>query len=427
MMFVDRLFLANYSPDQGEAYISASLIGSLTSFMIFGIFMMTAAYSNALVSQFVGAGKKGYAHIITMQTFYLALFIYPIMILISFFIYDFYALFNHSELQTTLESQYTSVMLWGSILIIIRSGVSGFFIGIGKSQVVMISNLVGMLVNIPLNYSLIYGVGFIPEMGILGASLATLIAVSISVLILMIVYFNKNYREKYGTSYNFSFHYKSFTKLFIYGFPSGIEFFFGIGAFNYFVLVMSSYGPVIGAAVTIAINWDTIFFIPMLGINSATMAMVGRHMGARNIIGAQNIAFLSLFVSVAYAILIGIILLIIPSYLVNMFLEDMANPDEVFVMAVTLIHLITLYIVADAIHISLEGALKGAGDTQAVMTIFIIIAIVFAIIIHFTAGTQLVSPMIAWYIFIGYAVSLGIGMGIRYLQGVWKKIDMVNS
>lgn len=427
MLFFDRLFLSQYSMGEGEIYINASLIGALTTYMIAGVFLVTCAYSNALVSQFVGAKKPEQASTITIQSVYLALTVYPLILLIAYWIGDFYTFFGHSPRQTELETTYTQILLVGSLFMIIRGGLSGFFIGIGKSNVVMYSNLLGMVANIPLNYLLIFGYGPIPDLGIRGAAIATIIASLLSLIYLLVLYLNKNNREQYLTHRQFGFNPKFYLKLWYYGSPSGVELFFGLGAFNYFIMSMSSYGPTIGAAATIAINWDMMVFIPMLGINAATMALVGRNLGAKNIDGARNIVFLALVVTITYSLVLGLLFFAFTGPLVNMFLGQMGNPDEVYGFAFTLVRLITIYVIADAVHITIEGALKGAGDTTAVMILFMSIAMIFGITIHLLVKSQVVGPLTAWYIFIAYATSLGVAMVVRYLQGKWKTIDMVNS
>lgn len=426
MMFIDRLFLSHYSINQGEAYINASLIGFLTSYTITGLFVSTAGYSNALVSQYIGAGKPKYSSKIVMQTFYLALFSYPLLLSSTLFLEDFFLLFNHNELQTELEISYTKIMLLGSFLIILKSGWSSFFIGVGNSKIVMISDLCGLLLNIPLNYALIFGFGIIPELGIIGAGLATIISVFFSLIILIAEYYRLDNQKKYATAVNFKFNWLLFKKMVRYGVPSGIELLFGVGVFNYFILVMNSYGSLVGSAVTITINWDSMFFIPMLGLGHATTALVGRYMGAKDIPSAKRITRLSILTTIAYAAVIGILLLLFSSPLINMFLVKMDNAQGVYDLALIMVRLIIVYLLADAIHIILSSSLRGSGDTLAVMIIFMSLSLLFGIVITVFINTKTVAPLEAWFIFIGFVFCLGIGMLIRYLQGHWQKIDMVD-
>ncbi len=91
-------------------------------------------------------------------------------------------------------------------------------------------------------------------------------------------------------------------RLFRFGLPAGVEPFLNWFAFNVFVQIMHSYGPDTAAAATIAFNWDSIAFIPMLGLGIAATSLIGQYIGAKDYDGAERAVYLILRVALVYSV-----------------------------------------------------------------------------------------------------------------------------
>ena len=427
MMFADKLFLSQYSENSGAAYLNASLIGGLTSFVIISFFLVTAGYSNALVAQYYGAQQPEQCMRVISQVIFFACMAYPIIVLLSAFVPAFFNLFDHSPLQTKLESSYTRILLLGAWFTILRHGIGGFFTGIHKTGIVMTANVIGMLINIPLNYLFIFGKMGLPAMGIAGAAVATIIGWAVSLSILLASYYSAGIHQKFTTRKNPKFDGALFKKLCYFGFPSAIQTVFAVLIFDFFISVMNSYGEAVGSAVTIAINWDSMFFVPMLGAGFATTAIVGQHMGARNIFETKRAVLLSLTVMMTYAIIVASLMLLFTAPLVEVFLSKMEAADMVRPMAQTMVRLACVYLIADALNIGMSSALRGAGDTRAIMIIDIVLQAFFAVAIYVFAMSKTLSPLGSWFLFIGYSISLGLGMSLRFLQGRWRYMHVIHE
>ncbi len=423
MFFTDRIFLSLYKENQGEVYLNATLIGGLSSYFIMSLFIVSCAYTTALTSHSFGAKKHHQCARIGAQSFYFALFSYPVLLLTLFVVPSFYRYLEYNPFQTSLQIQYTKIILYGSIFTVLRSGISGFFIGIGKSKVVMISSIIALVVNVPCNYILIYGIGPAPELGIEGAALASVLSVIVGLLIQLSVYFGKKIHAVYRTRTQLAFRPFLFKKLIQHGFPQGISGFIGIGVFNYFILVMNSFGPVVGSAVTIAINWDSVFFVPMLGAEFSATSLVGRHMGANDLYAAKRVVRTALFFACFYAVIVIVCFLLFTDPFIHPFTTKMENASLVLPLARVMLRTACIYLLADAAHLCYSGALRGAGDTKASMYIFLFCTAVFMLLIYVLIETRIVGPLGAWYIFIGFAISLGVGMMLRYAQGKWKHLS----
>jgi MATE family multidrug resistance protein len=422
MMFVDRLFLSRL----GEAYLSASMSGGLTQFMVSSLFIGTVGYTNAVVAQLFGAERYDRCAVATVQGLILALVCYPIILAISPLARYLFVLAGQTDLQVALGFQYFRVLIYGSVFLVLRFAISGFFLGIGRTRVVMIANLVGMLVNIPANYVLIYGKLGFPALGLTGAALGTILGSFTMCAILFAYYLRPANRRDFATHRGFRLELQTMKTLVRFGVPAGFEMFLNVTAFNLFVQFMLSYGTGVAAAVTITFNWDIVAFIPMLGMSFAVTALVGQFVGARDYDTAKKAAYLSLRVAWIYSGTMVVIFVTATRALVGTFASGFgAEGPAIARLATILLRLAALYILADSAQLVFAGALRGAGDTRWVMYISVGLHWAFSILAIVLIRVVRVSPVAAWTSFIVFVMLLGVGMFLRFRSGRWQEIRMI--
>jgi MATE family multidrug resistance protein len=422
MMFVDRLFLSRL----GEAYLSAAMSGGLTQFMVSSLFIGTVGYTNAVVAQLFGAERREKCAEATVQGMILALICYPIILAVSPLARYLFVIAGQSELQVALGYQYYQVLIFGSVFLVLRFAISGFFLGIGRTRVVMIANLVGMVVNIPANYALIYGKLGFPALGLTGAALGTILGSFTACLILLAFYLRPANRRDFATHRGFRFNAQTMKTLVRFGVPAGFEMFLNVTAFNLFVQFMQSYGTGVAAAVTITFNWDIVAFIPMLGMSFAVTALVGQFVGARDYLTAKKAAYLSLRVAWIYSGSMVIIFVTATRILVGTFASGFGDAGpEIARMATIMLRLAALYILADSAQLVFAGALRGAGDTRWVMYISVGLHWGFSIAAILLIRVVQVAPLGAWVAFIVFVILLGVAMFLRFRTGRWEQIRMI--
>jgi MATE family multidrug resistance protein len=424
MLFTDRLFVSRL----GEEYLAASMAGGLTQFMMSSFFLGMVGYVNAIVAQYYGARRTEHCARATFQAVLLSFAAYPVLLAVSPLVRYFFVFAGHSPRQIELGYLYYSTLIFGSIFSILRTALTGFFLGIGRTTVVMLSNLVGMLVNLPANYLLIYGKFGFPAMGLRGAAIGTVIGAFATFAILAAFYLNRANRTEFGTHRARSFDPVLFRKLLGFGVPVGFEQFLNVAAFNTFVQFMHSYGTIVAAAVTITFNWDVVVFIPMLGLGYATTALVGQNIGANDLPEAKRTAYTALKVAWGYAAAMGILFVTTAPALVRVFVSGFESGGrEVSSIAVTMIRLAALYTLADATQLMFAGALKGAGDTKWVMRISVALHWVFAAVAVFMIRGLRAAPTAVWIAFILFVLSMGVAMFARFKLGRWTEIELIGD
>jgi MATE family multidrug resistance protein len=422
MMFADRLFLSRL----GVEYLSAALSGGITLFMVSSLFVGTVGYTNAIVAQLYGAGRKKDCPVAAVQGMMLALFCYPIILGISPLVRYLFIVAGQTPVQVALAYEYFQALIFGSIFLVLRFAISGFFLGIGRTRVVMVASFVAMVVNIPANYVLIFGKLGFPALGLTGAAIGTIIGNMAAVLILVASYLRRANRREFETHRGFRLAGTSMRTLLRFGVPAGFEMFLNVAAFNLFIQFMHSYGTQVAAAVTITFNWDIVAFIPMLGMSHATTALVGQFVGARDIVQARRAAYVALRVAWIYSGTMVLVFLTLTGAMVNVFVSGFAgNTGEITRLATVLIRLAAVYVLADSAQLIFAGALRGAGDTAWVMRvsvglhwIFSVLAIVLIRVVH-------VTPVVAWSAFIIFILFMGVAMFFRFRGNRWQEIRMI--
>jgi len=422
MMFTDRLFLSRL----GEAYLTAAMSGGLTAFMVSSFFVGTVGYTNAVVAQLFGAGRRQDCAQATVQGLLLALICYPLILAVSPLARWLFILAGQSPLQVSLGYEYFQYIIFGSLFLVLRYALSGFFLGIGRTRVVMLANLAGMLANLPANYVLIYGKLGFPALGLKGAALGTILGSALSFLVLLAAYLSRPNRREFATHRSFRLRGGTMRTLVRFGTPAGVEMLLNVAAFNLFVQFMYSYGTGVAAAVTIAFNWDIVAFIPMLGMSFATTSLVGQFVGARDFAQARRAAYLALRVAWVYSGTMVVVFLAAAGALVRTFASGFpGDPAEISRLAAVLIRLASIYTLADSAQLVFAGALRGAGDTRWVMRVSVGLHWLFSgaaiVMIRFLR----ISPVAAWMAFIVFVVLLGVSMFLRFRGGRWTDIRMI--
>ena len=424
MLFFNRWFVSLLGSD----HIPASMSGGLTQFVFTSLFAGIVGYVNAMVAQYHGAGRRERCVQVVSQGLMLSVVFYPLLLALVPLVHLGFQWAGHSPHQVQLEFSYFRILMGGSFLFLAQGVFAGYFVGLGKTRVVMVASVLGIFVNLPLNWVLVLGRLGVPQMGMEGAALGTLGSSAFIVAILAVSYLRSaGYRTYRGWS-AWKPRLDLMKRLLRYGTPVGVELFVNVFAFNVFVLLLQSYGPSVAAAVTITFNWDVVAFIPMLGVGSAVTAMAGPRMGAGDIPGARRVAYLGLRLAWAYAGTMVIVFVVGAPVLVEVFSRGFGAGDEqILPLARVLLRLAALYTLADATGVVFSGALRGAGDTKWVLIISGILHWVMATGAFVLIRVIHAPPVAVWLFFVCFVMSVATSMFIRHRRGAWEKMRLVEA
>ena len=419
MMFCDRLFLSKLSSE----HMSAAMAGGLSAFMCSTFFVGLLAYTTAMVAQRLGAGKQHMCPVVTSQGLLVALAAYPVLLLL---IPLGKLLFGAAELnpaQLTLQSEYFELMMWGSLIPLLRNPLSNFFSGVGRTRIVMLAAMVSMITNVGLNYMLIFGKFGFPALGIRGAAIGTILAGVAGVVVLATSYLGKKNRGDFHVIEGLRWDRRLMGELLRLGTPSGAELFFNLTAFTALITLFHAQGAIAASAITITFNWDLVGFTPLLGINVAVTSLVGRYVGKKQLSNAHRAVISGLWLACGYMFCLMVLFALAPGPLVDLFRPSETSDTwkDIRPMAVVMVQFISLYLLADAVNVVFIGALRGAGDTFWTMVLSAVNHWMLLAITYVSLEVFDVSAVTAWVILVFSLWGLTSIVVLRYYKGNWRE------
>lgn len=425
MVFTDRLFLARLKPE----LMNAVLGGGLTAFMMMSFFFGLLGFTTALVAQHLGASRKRDCAVVLTQALIFACIAYPLILALRPAGHGLFQIMGVKGEQLGPQIEYFDILLYGSLISLVRLCLSGYFSGIGRTRIVMIASFATMLINVGLGYAFIFGKIGIPAMGIRGAAFATLISGAVGLVILALAYFGEGNRKEFGVMRAFHFDRPLAGKLLRYGSPTGFEMCLNILAFNVMVMMFHAMGASTATAATVVLNWDFVSFVPLIGIEIGVTSLVGRYMGAGEPDKAHQSVMSGLKLGLFYSAIVFVFFAGFPGMLVDVFrpvgqslVFDAATPTAIFMVRTA-----SVYVLVEAMLCVFIGALRGAGDTFWAMRMSVILHWTTAVVLVLLLRVLYLSPEVGWLAMVCFFLVFSVVVFKRYREGKWRGIRLVEG
>ncbi len=361
MQFVDQVMVAQLGEDALAAIGSSGLWSYTLSTLILGITGCVATF----VAQAYGRGNKEICAKITWQGIHLSIILGALSLLFWPLAEPLFRIMNHSDEVTRMELIYFRIRVLGFLFIAWQAALSSFFQSIGRPIIPMFVAIVANLVNLVLDYGLIFGRLGLPQWGIGGAAVATVISVALQVILLQAIFMNRAVDREYDTRSSYRWDSTYIRDLLRIGFPGGIAHFLDVANWAIFTsFIVGRLGTIQLAAQTAAISFMQLSFIPIIGLGYATTTLVGQWIGREDIPIAKSRAYLAMRIGVTLMVINGTIMAIFGGVLIRVFFSD--QPDVISIGRKLLI-LSAIFGGFDGAGIIAMGALRGAGDTRWIM------------------------------------------------------------
>ena len=415
MIFTDRYFMSLVSP----THMGASLAGGVASFFCMSLFIGVLSYSNALTAQYFGRKQFDKCSLVVTQGLLLTLFFAPLLVAIGYISLGSFEFMGHAPEQAVLAQQYFIILIWGAIFSLGKTCIASYFSGIGRTHIVMIADTVGVAINIPLTWALIFGYGEVPALGIAGAAYATIISTLISLLIFSCFYLEKRHATTFLVKQSFRLDRGILRRFVRLGFPSGIEMFLNVAAFNLFLLMFQSYGIAESASAAIVFNWDIVSYVPMIGLNVAIISLIGRHIGAGDTTLMSQVIRISFMLGLGYSSILAVLFYLGREPLVAIFLATGSSSNIQTLASFMMIGLAT-YVMADATILVAGGVLRGAGDTRWLMWASVMIHWLMLLAQYFVIKVWALGPKVSWVVFVAMILMTAIMYLLRLASSRWR-------
>ena len=425
--FTDRMFLAHYSLDA----LAASLSGSITNFTLMAFFAGVIGYVNVFVAQYTGAGRHDRLGAVLWQGIWMSLFFGAFVALMSLPAEWFFALVGHSPAVQAMEASYYRILCLGAVLNFLTVGMSTFYSGRGMTRPVMLVNMAGAALNIPLDYALINGAWGLPELGIRGAGWATIISWGFSVALFALLIFRHKHEQRHKTRSAWRLDPALMRRLLSFGVPGGVELFLDLFGFMAFILIVGRIGTNELAATNMVFSLNHFSFLPMIGLNIAAETLVGQTMGAGKPKNGIRVGTNTVHLCVLWGAMVGAVFLLAPGPLLAAFKPASFTAAQYAPIAATgrvLLIFVAFYTLFDGIAIAYSGALKGAGDTRFVMMLSVVFSIFVMVLPCYVIVEVLHLGLYhAWACVMAYLVLYAGGTWLRFRAGKWQHIKMVRG
>ena len=306
---------------------------------------------------------------------------------------------------------YLSILTWSFIPLMLFQAFRQFTEGYSMTLPPMVISISTNLINIFLNYLLIYGNWGLPELGLNGAGYATLISRVIMFIAMAAFVWKTPSFEKvrqHLTSTHFDWTYMR--KIFKVGIPTGFQSLFEFGAFSAAVFMMGWIGKNTLAAHQIAINLSSITFMFCSGIATAASIRVGNQYGLKNKLMLRTAAFTNMKMGAVVMGIFALIFIFFGHFLSSLYVEE----SEVIQIAANLLLVSAAFQLSDGLQVITLGALRGLEDVK----IPALVTFIAYWVIGLPFGYYLAFPLQLEGI--GIWVGLAVGLTVAAVLLIWR-------
>ena len=425
MHFVDRVFLTWYSTEA----IAAAMPAGMLHFSMLCFPLGLAGYINTFVAQYYGAGRKHRIGLVVWQGVWLGTLAIPVFLLLIPVAPWLFAVAGHGNHIARLETTYFQTLAWGAGGAAISAALAAFFTGLGHARVVLSVDASAAILNMLLDYLLIFGISPFPELGIFGAGIATSISQWAKVVAYVLIMHRREFRLPYRLAEGFRLDQLLLRRVLKYGGPSGFQLFFETIAFTAFLFLLGRLGETALAASTIAFSVNSFAFVPMLGLGIAVTTLVGQQLGRNDPPMAERATWVAFLLGGLYVGTMALLYLLVPSLFLSAHAAGShpAEFNELQSICTVLLRFVALYCLFDMTHIVFVSAIKGAGDTRFVLIITLIVSPAPVVLAYFGTTRWNWSLNTFWFVITAWICALGIIYLARFRQGKWRTMRVIEA
>jgi MATE family multidrug resistance protein len=293
-----------------------------------------------------------------------------LLTLIIFFIRPLLYYMKQTEEVVKLAIPYLNIVALSLIPLAVFQAFKQFADGLSQTKYSMWATIIANVLNVVLNYVLIYGIWIFPEMGIVGAAWGTLISrVVMAIAMYLYIYKKEKFLVYFENLWKEKFLKTTIKKLNGIGFPSALQMFFEFGIFTAGIWLSGTLGKNPQAANQIALNLSSMTFMFAMGLAVVATIRVGNQFGLKRFKELRRIAFSIFLLILIMDVIFAIFFMIYNEFLPTLYLDvnDVANNQdntEVITITAKLMIIAAFFQLFDGMQAVVLGALKGMQDVK---------------------------------------------------------------
>lgn len=412
---VDAIFLIN----KGTKEVTVvGLTESLLS-IVYSIGWGLGIATTAIVSRRIGEHKSEQAAISGIQGILVGLLL-SVFIAIPGILYsrEILALMGASQEAIDIGHWYPKLMIGGNAIIMLLFINNAIIRSSGDAAVALRVLALANGINIILDYLLIFGIGPFPELGVMGAALATNIGRGIAVIYQFYLMFNGKHRIKL-TINHIKLKFKIMWELVLLSTGTIGQFLIATSSWIVLNRIMASYGDAAVAGYTVSIRVIIFTILPSWGMSNAAATLVGQNLGANQPDRAEKSAWITAMANMVFLSFIAILFIAIPDTIMGWVIT---NDPEALEVAIRCMRVLGYGYTFYGLGMVMVQAINGAGDTltPTILNVicFWLIEIPLAYLLSFTLKWE--SNGVFYAIIISESI-LSVLALIIFKRGKWKQ------
>ena len=354
----------------GTAELAAVSLGNSFIFIAMSLGIGFSTAITPLVAEADGAGdkaagKNALKHGLVLCTL-LGVSLFGVILLLKPLMYYM----DQPEVVVVLARPYLVLVAFSLIPLVMFQAFKQFSEGLSETKYPMYATIIANIINVIINYLLIFGAFGFPKLGIIGAAIGTLVSRIIMLSYLWYLLKLKPKFQEYVTGFNFrNLSQMVMRKIIDLGFPSALQMFFEVMIFTAAIWISGVLGKNPQAANQIALNLSSMTFMFGMGLGVAAMIRVGNQKGLKNYVDLRRIAQSIFLLSSILTLVFAILFLIGRHWLPTLYLDEsdplnFADNMEVIVIASQLLLISAFFQISDGLQVVILGALRGLQDVK---------------------------------------------------------------
>ncbi len=326
------------------------------------------------------------------------------------------ALAGLDPLVDELARTYLRIRAWDVVFSLLLILYSAFYQAVGNSRFPMMVSVAVVVLNIALDYALIFGHWGFPALGVAGSAMATVIAQGFGAAFIIAASFARPERERFALRLLIRPRPAMLGEILRIGLPQGIGDCMEIATWVGFMLIVGRLGEAPLAASNIGIQVTHLLFLPGFAFGIAAASYIGRFLGARRPDIARRTARRVLAMGIGYMGLLGIPLWFFGEFIARGFTAD----PTVIYQAGLIFKVMAVYQIFDGAGFITRTALGGAGDTRVPMLALVLCALGIMFPAAWGLSRAVEPPLMgAWLGAFAYMAVFAALMLLRFAGGRW--------
>jgi len=397
--------------------VAAVGLGLQSLMFVFAVLTLLHVGTSALLSRFIGAGKikRASTGLSTLLRFAFMLSL-PVMAAWYYLASNIYVWFGTAPEVVALGADYVQMLTWMLPFVFMKLVFVSALNAAGDTKTPMKVKIGSIILNVILNYLLIFGHFGFPELGVLGAAVGTVIVNMLEFVIYVILYL------KHKTPYIPVWHYSKslLARALKVGIPASFERALTFGSLMLFTVIIAQYGTESLAGYQIGLRVEGLAFMPGIGFTIAAMALMGQGLGANKPEQAREDVLLVLKYTAGFMFFLSFFMIFMPEKIVWFFTDDAQTIEQ----ASLYLRIVGLSQIPLAFNFVLSGALRGAGDSKKTLKINLTSLWFVRIIPAFALSWYFENIMWVYFAMISDTFVKAIWLWITFNKGEWQKIKV---